>query len=255
MDFDKVVELVHETKSIIERLSDSKNIKRKSEFDFVTETDLAISKFLHGELSALYPQTGFMSEEEDISELPPDRWILDPIDGTTNLIYNYALSSVSLALCRDEDIVFGVVYNPFSDETFTAVKGEGAYYNGKKMSAAPDRDLRECLIEFGAGATHKDEAEKTFALAENVFRNCLDLRRMCSSALAICYIAQGRLNGYFEKVLKPWDYAAAALIARECGITLTDWTGAPMQFARPQSIICGTPKAYRFLSEAVKEFV
>ena len=113
MDFDKVVELVHETKSIIERLSDSKNIKRKSEFDFVTETDLAISKFLHGELSALYPQTGFMSEEEDISELPPDRWILDPIDGTTNLIYNYALSSVSLALCRDEDIVFGVVYNPF----------------------------------------------------------------------------------------------------------------------------------------------
>ena len=78
---------------------------------------------------------------------------------------------------------------------------------------------------------------------------------MCSSALAICYIAQGRLNGYFEKVLKPWDYAAAVLIARECGITLTDWTGAPMQFARPQSIICGTPKAYRFLSGAVKEFV
>ena len=172
-----------------------------------------------------------MSEEEEPGELARRRWILDPIDGTTNLVFGYNMSSVSLALVEDERPVFGVVYNPFADEVFCAEAGRGATLNGAPI-AVVDRPVDGCLIEFGAGSTRKHEADEAFDVAKNVFKHCLDLRRICSSALAICFVACGRINGYFEKRLKPWDYAAACLILAEAGGQSSNWDGAPMQYAR-----------------------
>lgn len=257
VDFVKVVDAVQQTREIVLNKGLKSDIKMKGEADFVTSVDYEISKMLGEKLAAITPGIGFMSEEE--AAVPKGtRWILDPIDGTTNLIYNYNMCSVSLALCVDEAIKFGVVFNPFNGDLFIAQRGEGAFYNGKRMSNAPDREINKCLIEFGAGATRKHQTELAFSIAKRVFSQCLDLRRICSSALSICYTAAGKINGYFEKELKPWDYAAAGLILEECGGKISDWQGQKINYIESCSIVCGTPKAYDFLiktvSQAEKEF-
>ena len=252
MDYQEVIELVKEAGAFVydEKLRASVNLK--GEADFVTAVDLRISQYLKAELSARFPEIGFMSEEE-AGEIAENRWILDPIDGTTNLVYGYNMSSVSLALCLGGQIVFGVIHNPFNGDTFVAERGKGVTLNGDKLDKAPDRELKNCLIEFGAGSTRKQYADIAFSVAKEIFKNCLDIRRICSSALAVAYVAAGRLNGYFEKVLKPWDYAAATLMLEECGAVCSDWQGNPVPFDRSSSFVCGTPKAYEFLLEKVRE--
>lgn len=250
MDYEKIVEIVKSAKKFV--LSDnlSHEVKMKGEADFVTGVDLSISEYLKEKLHGLAPGIGFMSEEEEPGKLAPRRWILDPIDGTTNLVYDYRMSSISLGLCDNGKSVFGVVYNPYTDETFTAVRGEGAFLSGKKITVN-DRAPHDSIVEFGAGSTRKHEADEAFAIAKEVFLHCLDLRRICSSALAICFIAAGRMNGYFEKVIKPWDYAAASVILEEAGGHLCDWTGAPLPFDRPSGIIAASPQTYDYLKSVL----
>lgn len=253
MGYENVIAVVKETKKIVLNDDLRNAVKMKGEADFVTEVDLRISQFLHEKLTALYPDMGFMSEEEKISELPPDRWILDPIDGTTNLVFGYNMSSVSLALLKNNEIVFGVVYNPFNDELFTAEKGKGAKLNGEPIHCV-DREPVNSLIEFGAGSTRKKDADESFGIAKEIFKGCLDIRRICSSALAICFIACGRTNGYFEKKLKPWDYAAGALILQEAGGVIRDWEGNEIQFDRPSGIICGSPVTCEYIEKTIRKF-
>lgn len=123
--------------------------------------------------------------------------------------------------------------------------------NGEPICAV-DRDVPNCLIEFGAGSTHKEDSREIFDVAEKVFCGCLDLRRMCSSALAICYIACGRTNGYFEKRLKPWDYAAAALVLAESGGFSSEWDGTSLQCKKACSFVRGSQKAFDYLRNAVE---
>jgi myo-inositol-1(or 4)-monophosphatase len=202
-------------------------------------------------LAELYPRIGFMSEEGG-NDMKAERWILDPIDGTTNLVYGYNMSSVSLAHFDGERVVFGVIYNPFNQDLFVAERGRGAYLNGQLLPQAPDRDLKDCIIEFGAGSTKKQYTEQSFAIAKEIFSECLDLRRICSSALAVAYVAAGRLNGYFERSIKPWDYAAATMMLEECGALCCDWEGKPIQYDHPSSFLCATPKALPRLLEIIQ---
>lgn len=253
IDFDKIIDAVKQTKHIVLDKNLKNHINMKGEADFVTEVDFKISSFLEKELAVLTPDIGFMSEEEE-NIIVPTRWILDPIDGTTNLVYEYNMCSVSLALCVNEVIEFGVVFNPFNDDIFVAYKGKGAFFNGEKMNMSPDRELKNCLIEFGAGSTRKHQADIAFDIGKTVFKNCLDLRRICSSALSICYVAAGKINGYFEKELKPWDYAAAGLILEECGGCMSDWNGNTISYASPSSFVCGTKKVFGFLLETIQEY-
>ncbi len=252
MDYQKVIELVKEASKIIFDKDLKNSVAMKGEADFVTAVDLAISQFIKEGLTALTPDIGFMSEEED-NEITVKRWILDPIDGTTNLIYGFNFSSISLAYFDGEKIDFGVIYNPFNKDLFVAKRGEGVYLNGEKLPIAKDRNLKECIVEFGAGATKKQFIDESFVLGKEIFRNCLDIRRNCSSALAIAYVASGKLNGYFERNIKPWDYAAATLMLEECGAICSDWDGNPIQFEKPSSFVCGTPKLYEFLLKTIKE--
>lgn len=251
--FDEIIKTVKMTKNIVMNSEYKRIVNLKGEADFVTEVDYRISRFLGEKLSEITPNIGFMSEEEK-GIIVPTRWILDPIDGTTNLVYGYNICSVSLALCVDEEIVFGVVYNPFNDEIFTAYKGGGAFFNGEKMTASPDRDVYNCIIEFGAGSTRKDQADLVFNIGKDLFKTCLDLRRICSSALSICYVAQGRINGYFEKELKPWDYAAAGLVLTECGGFMSKWDGTPTTYEGPNSYVCGTKQVYNHILRTIDKF-
>lgn len=255
MKYQAVIELVKKAAQFVFDESLKKDVSMKGNADFLTAVDLKISTFVKEELAKLTPEIGFMSEEEDVDKLTKKRWILDPIDGTTNLVYDYRMSSVSLAYLEEGEIVFGVVYNPYNNELFVAEKGKGATLNGEKLPLAQDRELGDCLIEFGAGSTKKQYTEQSFAIAKEVFANCLDLRRICSSALAICYVAAGRLNGYFEREIKPWDYAAASLILSECGGMSLDWQGNAVGFDKPSSFVCGTPTVLKFLLTTIQKHV
>ena len=251
--FEKVIELVYETKEIILNSKLRSEIHQKGQSNYVTAVDTTISSFMQTELKKLYPAIGFMSEENNVQDMKETRWILDPIDGTTNLIFDYQLSSVSLGLLHNDEIIFGIVYNPFTEETFYAEKGKGAYLNNKRLFVS-ERDISGSLIEFGAGVTQKKEADLYFQIAKEIFMDCIDIRRICSSALAISYIAARRIDGYFEIVLKPWDYAAALLILEEAGGVVSDWNGAKMQFEKPSSIVASNKKIHNYLLSKMPQF-
>lgn len=252
MNYEKVIELVKSTKAIIENETLKADVHMKGSADFVTAVDIAISNYLKKALFELYPDIGFFSEEEDGS-LADRCWILDPIDGTTNLVYGYNMSSVSLGLHWDGQIIFGVVYNPFSEECFTAKLGEGAFMNGKRLFVS-SRPLSESIIEFGAGSTRKGDADQSFDLGREIFKRCVDIRRICSSALDLCFIAAGRIDGYFETKLKPWDYAAGSLILSEAGGKTTNYDGEPIPMDVPSSIICSNGIIHDELCEIINKY-
>lgn len=235
MNYCKIVSLVKETSMFVFDQSLKESVAMKGAADFVTNVDIAISNFLKQALTDLDPSIGFFSEEES-GHLHEKCWILDPIDGTTNLVYGYNMSSVSLALYEKGKVIFGVVYNPFNGECFTAELGKGAFLNGKPLQVS-DRELKDSIIEFGAGSTRKQDADESFALGKEIFKHCVDIRRICSSALDLCFIADGRIDGYFESKLKPWDYAAGSLILTEAGGKITNYDGNELPMDVPSSII------------------
>lgn len=268
MDYNKIVELVYEARKIVFSKKKLSHVENKNPYDFVTEVDTGISDFLKAELFKAFPQVGFMTEEENDHFLKEKCFILDPIDGTTNLIYDYKMSSISLAYVENAIVQFGVVLNPFTHELFFSVRGNGAYlyktdrgikpllklgvenYNRNPLRTGK-RPLERCIIEFGASSSHKELAPETFARARRVFEHCLDLRRVCSTALSVSYIAAGRLDGYFEKIIKPWDYAAAILILEEAGGRSSDWDGNPLPLDRPGTIVCANAVVYDELKALV----
>lgn len=253
MEYSKIIDLVKQTKTIIFDENLRKEVELKGEADFVTEIDFRVSNFLKNELYKLYPTVGFMCEEEtNNTQFDKKRWILDPIDGTTNLVYDFKISTVSLAYAENDKIIFGIVYNPYLDEIFTAYYKKGAYINGKQIKVV-ERELAYSLIEFGIGSNRKDEADFAFDVAKEIFKNCLDIRRLGSAALAICNVACGRVNGYFEKKLNPWDYAAASLILTESGGEISDWKGNSLQFENYSTVVGGTETVQEFLLDIIQK--
>ena len=268
MNYNKIVELVYQAKEIIFEKETFSCIKNKNPYDFVTEVDTGISDFLKVELKKSFPDVGFMTEEESKHTFSYKTFILDPIDGTTNLIYDYKMSSISLAYVEGGEVEFGIVFNPFSGELFFGIKNKGSFlydatsgiesliskgvdnYSDNRLKVS-DRQMKKALVEFGASSSHKEMTEETFARGARVFKNCLDLRRTCSTAIAICYIAAGRLDGYFEKIIKPWDYAAGWLILAEAGGKASDWNGERLPLDREGTIVCSNSVIHDFLLELV----
>ena len=268
MDYNKVVAFVYKANNIIKYLKLNPTLKNGNPNDFVTAVDIGISDFLKEELYNEFPDVAFMTEEEKEHFLGGKTFILDPIDGTTNLVYDYQMSSISLAYVEDKQVKFGVVFNPFTNELFFGIKGQGAYlfktnkgissllktgienYKGKPLKVSK-RDLPQSLIEFGAGSSHKDQADQNFERAKRIFKNCLDIRRTCSTALAICYIATGRLDGYFEKVIQPWDFAAGILILDEAGGTSGTWSASPLPLSHTTDLICSNAIIFEKLRNLV----
>ena len=133
-------------------------------------------------------------------------------------------------------------------------KGRGAYCNHTRRLRVSGRDIGQSLIEFGAGSTHKEQADGNFALVKEIFKHCLDIRRICSSALDLCYIAAGRIDGYFEKLLHPWDIAAGYLILREAGGQATDYSGGRLQFAEQTSLVASNGVIHTYLLDTIRKY-
>ncbi len=255
MDYSRIISVVYQASKLVFSNELKAVHKDGNPNDFVTAVDIAISDFVKGELSKDFPDVGFVTEEESEHAYTQKSFILDPIDGTTNLVFDYKLSSVSLAYQENGQINFGVVYNPFSKEVFFAIKGKGAYlyhadngvdeliklgaenYSANQIKVS-NRPIEGSIIEFGTNVSDKSLADLSFERGKRVYKKCLDVRRTCSSAIAICYVACGRLDGYFEQKLKPWDFAAATLILEEAGGKSCDFDGKKLPYDRNTSIIC-----------------
>lgn len=225
--------------------------EKTSAADLVTEYDLAVEAFLKEQLPPLCPGSIFYGEEEAENADPSRGWafIVDPIDGTTNFIRRYRPSAISAGLVKDGEGMLGLVYDPWADELFSAVRGQGAFCNGNPIHAA-EIPLENALFVFGTAPYHRELAEASFAVAKEVFLHCGDLRRCGSAALDLCYIAAGRCDGFFEAVLSPWDYAGASVILQEAGAHIGTVPGRAFTYQEPQPILAGTDALFRLLQEA-----
>lgn len=224
MNIQHIINLVRETKEIITNRELAAQVKEKGVADYVTQVDIAVQNFMRRSLYTLAPDIQFLGEETGLQQMSADcYWILDPVDGTTNLMHNYQHSVVSLALCRQKEIVLGIVYDPFHDELFSAVKGEGSFLNGQSIHVSATPKLSETII--GIGTAKRELAKENFTRFLKVYENSQDVRRLGSAALELAYTACGRQGGYFEIYLNPWDYAAGMLLVQEAGGKVTDWNG------------------------------
>ncbi len=219
MDYQYVENLVREAGNLMKISLYESQIHVKGLADFVTDKDMEVEQFVYEGLHAKYPEVGFLGEESNVAAEENDKmqWILDPIDGTTNYIYGYNMSAISLALKCEDEIVFGIVYNPFTNELFQAVKGQGAYLNGKKVQVSSKKCLQESLVAFGTSPYEKERAAKVFELVRKVYEQSLDIRRTGSAALDLAFLACGRQDAFFEYNLKAWDIAAGCLLIQEAG--------------------------------------
>ncbi len=235
----KIVELVKETKPIIFDREKRSNITNKGYADYVTQVDFEVQKFLSEKLAELYPDIQFMGEEGERKDIDMTKsvWILDPIDGTANLVHNFNQSAVSLGLVVNNEPILGVVYNPFSDEVFYAEKGKGAYLNGKEIHVTDSKTMKECIICAGTAPYYKDLARDTADTIYRVMCASEDIRRYGSAAIDLCNVASGRVDGFFERMLKPWDYAAGIAILTEAGGMATNYDLGSIAYDRPDNII------------------
>ncbi len=239
---EQIVAIAKEAGQIMVNAKRPKVMEKAGHANFCTETDEKIQKFLIGKLQELLPDASFLGEEDgkDVFEEKMGNgycFIIDPIDGTSNFIFAYRPSVVSIGLLKDGQPYMGIVYNPFDDMAFYATKGQGAYMNGEKIMSS-DAPLKENLAIFGTSPYYAQFRNKTFEIAKELLPLCVDLRRSGTSAWDLCCVAIGRAGLYFEMTLQLWDYAAAALIAMEAGCRVTDFQGNPLSYRGASPTLC-----------------
>lgn len=241
LNYNEIELTVRNAGNIMKSGISSSDIYIKGRADFVTQKDLEVQNYIFTELNKLYPHIGFIGEEEgkSVSNESGMQWILDPIDGTTNYIYGYNMSAISLALKDKDKIVFGIVYNPFTNELFKAVRGEGAYLNDKPIKVSNTDTLTNALVAVGTSPYYKNLAVEVFDKIRHLFEESLDIRRSGSAALDLAYVASGRQDAYFEYNLKPWDYAAGCLILEEAGGIVKDTEGNGLSYTDVIGIVAG----------------
>lgn len=175
--------------------------KTKGIADYVTEVDFAVQRQIQKELTKLYPEIQFMGEEKDNAGIDMDAamWVLDPVDGTTNLIHDYRASCISLALLERRTPVLGIVYNPYLDEMYWAQKGMGSFCNGQPIHVSNAQTLDDSLISVGTSPYDKSLAGELFPIFQRIFEKAQDIRRSGSAAIDLANVAAGRLEGFLEK--------------------------------------------------------
>jgi myo-inositol-1(or 4)-monophosphatase len=215
-------------------------VSLKGPGDYVSQADRKAEDIIHAELSRARPAYAFLMEERGAIEGADDqhRWIVDPLDGTTNFLHGIPIFSISIALERQGQIVAAVVYNPAMDELYTAERGGGAFLNDRRLRVAARKRIVDCVI--GTGIPHLGRGNHGRALVDlrHVMGESAGIRRMGSAALDLAYVAAGRMDGYWEDALSPWDIAAGILLVREAGGFASDRHGGQDSFENG-SIVAG----------------
>jgi myo-inositol-1(or 4)-monophosphatase len=229
-------------------------IHYKGVIDLVTEVDHQSEAYLLNEIGRLFPGHHIVSEESgvingDLQAL----WYVDPLDGTVNYAHHIPIFCVSIAFAWQGMVRLAAVYDPLRDEMFTAERGKGAFLNGRPIHASAAADLQHSLLVTGFPYDAWNTPQDNFANFVKMAKKCQGVRRLGSAALDACYVAAGRFDGYWELSLKPWDVAAAGLIAEEAGAIVTNMEGQADYLSSPQSILAAAPGLYEIMFKTLKE--
>jgi myo-inositol-1(or 4)-monophosphatase len=226
-------------------------ILEKGQNDFVTEVDTTSESMIKETLAASFPSTAFLAEESAEAQDSDAFWIIDPLDGTTNFIHGYPAIGVSIALMERGSLTVACVYDPLRDELFEAEAGAGAFLNGKRIAVSGAKSLEASLLGTGFPFSAPEHLEAYLAVFSELFRGSRDIRRAGAAVLDLSHVASGRLDGFWELYLKPWDMAAGALIVREAGGTVSDFFGNP-DFLETGNIVAASPAIFNRIVEATR---
>lgn len=248
MELQEIIALVQETKDFVGNRERAGHIRTKGQADYVTQVDTDIQSYLADQLGSRFPEIQFLGEEEGLHEMSGDTyWILDPIDGTTNLIHDYQHSVVSLALYEKGEITLGIVYDPFREDVYHAQKGKGSFLNGSPIHVSEAENLSGTIISVGTSPYDREVADENFKRIRRVFDSAQDIRRTGSAAMDLAYVACGRTGGFFEPRLSPWDFAAGQLLVKEAGGTVTDFAGDALCFLKRGSVVASNGRIHEAL--------
>ena len=222
--------------------------------DFVSNADKQAEKILYEELKKARPKWGFLMEEsgEEIGFDSQHRWIIDPLDGTTNFLHGIPHFAISIALESQGQLMAGLVYNPITEELYTGERGKGAFLNDRRIRVAARRNLSDCVIATGVPHIGRPEHGKFILELSHLMSEVSGIRRMGAASLDLAYVAAGRYDGFWERGLAPWDMAAGMLLISEAGGFSTDLFGGSKVF-ETGGILCGNEIISRKLAMSLKK--
>lgn len=246
--FKKVaIDLVLQSGDVLRRgQAKIRHIEYKGTIDLVTEMDKKAERLIAAGLNRAFPSHDLLAEEQlrNIDSGADFRWIVDPLDGTTNYAHNLPLFAVSIGLEHKGEMILGVVYQPVLDEMFVAIRGSGARLNGRKIKVTTERMLKRSLLVTGFPYDMHTTRHDNLRHFRNFMKKAQAVRRLGSAALDLCYVACGRFDGFWELKLAPWDLAAGSLIASEAGARVTSLSGGPLSIYEG-SLIASNGKIHR----------
>ncbi len=229
------------------------DIQTKQAFDFVTKVDRWSEAVILSTIREKFPSHTFLAEETLKQEETDNyRWIIDPLDGTTNYIHSYPMFSVSIALEYKRQIIVGVVFDPLKDELFHAVKGKGALLNNRRITVSGIELLERSLIATGFPFRAKEMIGLYLTAFREIFEKVSDIRRAGSAAIDLAYVAAGRFEGFFELKLSPWDIAAGSLLISEAGGIITDFGGGS-DYLSTGNVVAGNKYIQPEILKEIKE--
>ncbi|MCT4716743.1 inositol-1-monophosphatase [Enterobacteriaceae bacterium H18W14] len=233
---------------------DAVEASQKGSNDFVTNVDKDAERLIIEVIRKSYPQHTIIAEESgELAGTDQDvQWVIDPLDGTSNFIKRLPHFAVSIAVRVKGRTEVAVVYDPMRNELFTAVRGQGAQLNGYRLRGSTARDLDGTILATGFPFKAKQHAAPYMNIVTKLFTQCADFRRTGSAALDLAYVAAGRVDGFFEIGLKPWDFAAGELIARESGSLVCDFTGGHNHLITG-NIVAGNPRVVKSMLAVMRD--
>ena len=242
---DRLIQIAQEAGAFFRQDELTNVVSKEGHANYVTNIDCKVQAYLEEKLSELLPGSEFIGEEKENQALTDaPTWIVDPLDGTTNMIHDYRLSAVSIALCRDKKPVSGVIWQPFTRELFYAEASRGAFLNGRPIHVS-ETPFRNALVAVGTSPYYEELEEPGMKLAGDFLHECADIRRSGSAAMDLAYLACGRLDIFFELRLKPWDYAAGSLIIQEAGGEIQmPLAGGTMDYDLSAAILAANPLCF-----------
>jgi myo-inositol-1(or 4)-monophosphatase len=226
----------------------------KGRNDYVSQADVEAERAVLDVLTRAYPDHGIIAEESGEREGSEYTWVIDPLDGTTNFLHGFPMFAVSVADKRGGVLEHGVVYDPLHDEMFTASRGEGAQLNGKRLRVSTTRQLAPSLLGTGFPFRDLGIIEPWMRSFQSLLPKTSGIRRAGAAALDLAYVAAGRLDGFWEFGLKPWDMAAGALLIREAGGLVADVSGG-QDFLENGNLVAANPLIFEEFRKIVARSV
>lgn len=242
---EKIVQIAKEAGKLICSQEQLEIVEKDGCENIVTNMDVASQNLIVSKCLELLPESKILAEESDKNELGDEyTWVIDPIDGTTNYAYDYKHSCISIALLYKKKGLMGVIYNPYLDECFVGIDGEGSWCNEQAIHVSSN-PISSALFVIGTSPYYKDEyADLTFTTMKALFLEGRDVRRSGSAALDMCYVAAGRCDAYVEWRLSPWDYAAGLIILKNAGGKVHILENKTLDYQQPIGLIAGNPTCF-----------